>query len=127
VVAQEALPGAAGLTGSFDATETRGELSSRRAGCARIQARVRRSDSVDSLRGVVIWEPGRAGEGRRRTLDFANAHTAGSIAGTSALAQGPGEPTFRAARVDPNRFITICAATLIACETGCERASIWVP
>ena len=120
VVAQEGLPGASGLTGSLDASETRGELKlATRGGALEFHRLFAAPIPLDNLQGAVSWE--RKGGRTRvdvRTLEFANAHAAGSLTGTyRTLAEGPGEIDLLAqmSRADPeqvHRYLPLATGNL---------------
>ncbi len=93
-VAQDALPGANRLTGSFEARESGGELKlATRNGTLELPKVFVAPIPLDSMAGIVTWEH-KGGRTRidLRRLEFANAQAAGSLTGTYRTApQGPGE------------------------------------
>ncbi len=128
IVAQDAIPGAAGLTGSFDATEKGGEIKLATRGASLELPRVFAGPiPFDSLQGALQWD--RTG-GRTRVdiqrLEFTNAQTAGHVSGTyRTAAQGPGEVdlTAQLSRADPRevyRYLPLAAHE--ATRTWLQRA-----
>ncbi len=117
IVAQDAFPGASGLTGSFEATLAGGELNlASRAATLEFPRVLSEPIALDSLQGVVRWE--RKGDRTRidvRALDFANGQAAGSATGTYRTdPQGPGEVDLVAQlnRADPgqlHRYLPVAA------------------
>jgi len=106
IVAQDAFPGANGLSGSVEATDRRGELKLATQNAVVELPRVFvGSIPLDGLQGAVRWD--RIGAQTRvdiERLEFTNAHSAGNVSGTyRTLAQGPGEIDLTAAlsRGDP--------------------------
>ncbi|HYR00271.1 MAG TPA: YhdP family protein [Casimicrobiaceae bacterium] len=94
VVAQDAFPGATGLSGSFTAKEKGGEVKvATRNGTLDLPRVFAAPIPLDALQGAVRWE--RAGARTRvdiPRLEFANAHAAGHVTGTyRSAARGPGE------------------------------------
>ncbi len=118
VVAQDAFPGATGLTGSFEATLAGGQLNlATRAATLEFPRVLADPLPFDTLQGVVRWE--RKGGRTRfdvRALDFANAQGAGSVTGTYRTdPQGPGEIDLVAQlnRADPgevHRYLPVAAS-----------------
>ncbi len=108
IVAQDAFPGAQGVSGSFTAREKGGEVKlSTRNGVLELPRVFAAPIPLDSLQGALRWD--RAG-GRTRVditrLEFANAHAAGSLAGTyRTTTRGPGEIdlTAQLTRGDPSQ------------------------
>ena len=94
LVAQDALPGAAGLSGRFVATNADGELKIASRNAMVDLPRVLLAPIVfDSLQSAVKWER-REGKTvvRIEQLEFANADAAGGASGTyRTTAKGPGE------------------------------------
>jgi uncharacterized protein (TIGR02099 family) len=93
VTAREALPGIAGLSGSFEATERGGTLSLQSRGVTLAMPRVFEQPlALDTLHGQVAWT--REGGDYALSIDqlvFANAHAAGTANGTYRTApDGPG-------------------------------------
>ena len=94
VTAQDAFPGATGITGRFDVNQDGGEIRVASHDAALDLPRVFRAPiSFDNLRSVVKWERrDRTTTVRIEQFEFANADLAGSASGTwRANAQGPGE------------------------------------
>ncbi len=94
VSAQDAFPGCAGLSGSFSATLGGGEVTlASHSGELAFPHALGEPIAFDQLQGSARWE--RKGDRTRvevRTLEFANAHAAGSLAGTyRSDPNGPGE------------------------------------
>jgi uncharacterized protein (TIGR02099 family) len=109
VAAQDAFPGAIGLSGSFAAKEKGGEVTLATRNATVDMPRVFAAPiPLDSLQGAVRWE--RMGERMRVDLpriEFANAHAAGHVAGTyRTSARGPGEidVTGQLTRGDPTKL-----------------------
>ena len=94
LVAQDALPGATGLTGRFVATHADGELRIASGSATIDLPRVFSAPMVfDKLQSVVKWErhDGKSVV-RLEQLEFANADVAGGASGTyRTTAKGPGE------------------------------------
>ncbi len=118
VVARDTLPGASGLTGSFEATLAGGELKlATRAATLEFPRVLSDPIALDSLQGVVSWER-KNGRTRvdARALDFANGQGAGSLNGTYRTdSQGPGEIDLVAQlnRADPeqiHRYLPVAAS-----------------
>ncbi len=109
IIAQDAFPGASGLTGRFDATHEGGELRISSANATLDLPRILHGPvAFDSLEGLVKWE---RREGRTTVrlerLEIANADVAGDVTGTyRTLARGPGEIDMvaRAARGDARQI-----------------------
>jgi uncharacterized protein (TIGR02099 family) len=94
VAAQGAFPGCAGISGTFAATLAGGEVTlASHGGELAFPRALAEPIPFDRLQGSAHWE-NKGGRTRVdvRTLEFANAHAAGSIAGTyRSDPNGPGE------------------------------------
>ena len=97
MIAQDALPGATGISGRFDMTQDRGDVKMASSNAVLDLPRVFRAPiALDTVQGAVKWER-RAGTTTIRVeqLEFANADVAGSASGTyRTAARGPGEIDF---------------------------------
>lgn len=97
MVAQDALPGATGVSGRFDMNQDSGEVRLASSNAVLDLPRVFRAPiALDTMQGAVKWEH-RAGMTTIRVerLEFANADVAGSASGTyRTTARGPGEVDF---------------------------------
>jgi uncharacterized protein (TIGR02099 family) len=94
VVAQDAFPGATGLSGRFDVTEAHGELRVTGTNAVLDLPRVLATPvALDNLQSVVKWERrDRQTAVRIEQFEFANADAAGNVGGTYRTAvKGPGE------------------------------------